>query len=301
MFARVFWLMLLPIIVWASSKTYVVAFAQDTMANDFRIAQVKAVETALGNHDNIRFIYSDAYGNGAMMVQQLEDFITMDVDVLMTSPNDEELQRAVIEKAYRKGIPVVLVDRGIPGDAYTTYIHSDNLAIGKAAAEYMAERMGYKGTILMLMGFPNIDVTRNRTEAFLNVIAHYEKMKVIRRTGNFLRRDAILAMEDVHRKQETYDAIYAQSDSMLSGVRLFMAKEGIDPASVLMVGIDYIKEARQAIRSGEQDSSFVYPLCGKEAAEAVLAIIGGQHVAKEIVLPTQHVTKRNVDEHQPIF
>lgn len=295
-------LLLLTVALYADGeKIYTVAFAQDTLDNDYRIAQLKEIEKSFEKEKNIRFIYSNAKANAAVMVLQLEDFIAMGVDVIMVSPANEYLVVPVLEKAYAKGIPVILVDRGIQSDRYTTFIHPDNTLIAEAAARYMAEKMGYRGTILMLKGVPDVDVTRERTDAFLKVIGRYKKIRVIARSGNFLRRDTILAMKALHSSGETYDAIYSQSDSMLSGVRLFMKREGIDPASVLMVGIDYIDEARQAIRNGSQDSSFIYSLCGKESAEAAMALLRGETVPKEIILKSEHVTRENVDAIDPIF
>jgi ABC-type sugar transport system substrate-binding protein len=292
---------LLPLMLWAAEPHYVVAFAQDTMDNDYRIAQVKEVEETLKPHKNIRFVYSDAKGNHALMLKQIEAFVAKGVDLIITSPNHEIAVVPAIESAYEKGIPVILLDRGVQSDRYTTFIRPDNRLIAASAAEYMAKKMGYKGTVLMLKGVPNADVTRERTEAFTKVIGTYKGMKIVERTGNFLRRDAILAMESVEREGISYDAIFSQSDSMLSGVRLYFKKRGINPADYLMVGIDYISETRKAIRRGEQDSSFVYSLCGKEGAEAAVAILEGKKVPKEIILETRQVTRENVDDVKPIF
>ena len=283
------------------SREYVVAFAQDTMANDFRVAQVNEVKETLERYPNIRFLHSNAKASTALMISQIEAFIKMKVDLIMTSPLDETAMVPVIEKAYDSGIPVILMGRSVKTDRYTLFVHPDNAEIARLAAEYMAEKMQGKGTILMLKGVPKTDVTRHRTDAFLEVMRRHEGIRVIAKTANFLRRDAIRVMEEMLEHGEPFDAIYSQSDSMLSGVRLVLKHKGVDPATLLMVGIDFITEAQEAIRNGEQDSTFLYPLSGKEAAMAAVDILEGGRVPKEMVLDTFHITKRNVDAFKPLF
>lgn len=283
------------------SREYVVAFAQDTMDNDFRVAQVNEVKETLERYPNIRFLHSNAKASTALMISQIEAFIKMKVDLIMTSPLDETAMVPVIEKAYDSGIPVILMGRSVKTDRYTLFVHPDNAEIARLAAEYMAEKMQGKGTILMLKGVPKTDVTRHRTDAFLEVMRRHEGIRVIAKTANFLRRDAIRVMEEMLEHGEPFDAIYSQSDSMLSGVRLVLKHKGVDPATLLMVGIDFITEAQEAIRNGEQDSTFLYPLSGKEAAMAAVDILEGGRVPKEMVLDTFHITKRNVDAFKPLF
>jgi ribose transport system substrate-binding protein len=88
---------------------------------------------------------------------------------------------------------------------------------------------------------------------------------------------------------------------MASGARIALNKAGIDPATVLIVGIDYIREAREAIRKGQQSASFTYPTCADEAVATVLAISEGRAVAKSIRVPSQRVTLDNVEQVSPIF
>ena len=282
-------------------KEYVVAFAQDTMDNDFRVAQVKEVKETLESYPNIRFLHSNAKASTALMISQIEAFIEMKVDLIMTSPLDETAMAPIIEKAHDSGIPVILIGRSVKTDRYTLFVHPDNAKIARLAAEYMAEKMQGKGTILMLKGVPKTDVTRQRTDAFLEIIRRHKGIRVIEKTANFLRRDTIRVMEKLLEKGEHFDAIYSHSDSMLSGVRLVLKHKGIDPATLLMVGVDYIGEARDAIRNGEQDSTFLYPLSGKEAAMAAVEVLEGKELPKEMILETMHITNGNIDAIEPIF
>ncbi|MEN8303927.1 MAG: substrate-binding domain-containing protein [Campylobacterota bacterium] len=283
------------------TKTYTVAFAQDTLANDYRLNQMLETKKALSKYPNIRFIYSDAKTSSSIQVQQIEDFISMNVDLLIVSPFNDEATKNVIVKAYESNIPVILIERKVPGDKFTSYIHPDDKKIAKEAAEYIFKKINYKGTILLLKGVPKNDVEKARTDGFFKVANRYPDVKVIERTANYLRRDAIIELDKLLSSGKSFDAIMSQSDSMLVGARMALKRYNIDPSSIITVGIDYIKEAQEAIQKGEQNSSFIYSLGAKKSAEIAIRILSGESVEKEIKLETLQITKENVDNVKPIF
>lgn len=287
--------------LWSAEMPKVVAFAQDTMGNDFRIAQVYEVRDALAGDPGIRFVHSDAKGRTSLLIRQIEGFINQKVDLLIVGTNDESAVVPVIKKAYRSGIPVIILDRGIKGQAYTTFINSDNIKIGAIGAAYIAKRLKGKGTVLLFEGIQTADVTQLRSKGFLDEIAKSEEIKVIKRTGNYLRKDAIMEMEKLLKEGIKVDAVFSESDSMLSGVRSVLTRYGIDPGSLVTVGCDYTSEAQEAIRRGTQSGSVLFPLGGKKTAEVVRKIFAGEKVAKHIVIPVELVTKENVESIPPIF
>jgi len=285
----------------AYAETKTIAFAQDTMRNDFRKAQVYEARDALSNYPDLKFISSDAKGQTSLLIHHIDDFITSKTDVIIVGTNDEKAVVPVIAKAYKSGIPVIILDRGIMGSDYTTFINSDNIKIGKIGAEYIAKRLGGKGKVLLFEGLLKADVTKLRTKGFMDEIAKHKGISVIKRTGNYLRKDAIIEMEKLIASGEKIDAIFAESDSMVSGARSAMERHGIDPSSLITIGCDYTSEARDAIRQGSQTGSVLFPLGGEKSAEIAIKILKGEKVPKHIVIPVKLVTKENVDRVRPIF
>jgi ribose transport system substrate-binding protein len=208
----------------------------------------------------------------------------------------------VVSKAYKVGIPVVLLTRKTLAEDYNVFIAPDDKGIARQAARYMAEKLGGKGRILILKGVPTATTAIHRTDSFLEEIEKHKGIKIVSiKTANYLRGDAIKAIEEALKEGIKFDAIYAQSDSMAAGARMALKNAGIDPKKIIIVGIDYIKEARDAIRKGEQAASFTYPTCGKEGAQAVLKILKGEGLPKEIAVESVMVTKENAEEVEPIF
>ena len=125
----------------------VVAFAQDTMKNDFRQAQVFEVRDAVAKLSGVSFAYSDAQGQTSLLIHQIEQFIDQRVDVLILGTNDQRAVVPVVRRAYKAGIPVIVLDRGIDGQDFSTFINSDNVRIGAMGAKFVADRLaGEKGS-----------------------------------------------------------------------------------------------------------------------------------------------------------
>ena len=274
------------------NRTYVVGFAQDTMSNDWRAAQVHDVKAELSKYPFIRFVFTDAKGSAARQALDIERLVTKGVDVIITSPRDANIMAPVISQVYKKGIPIILLTRRAANEDYTAYIGADDYEIGRQAANYLSARLNNKGRVVMLKGVATATTSIKRTQGFINQIKQYPGIEIVAEEyADYRRNKAIKAMEKIISKDIKFDAVYAQSDSMATGARMVMKKFGIDPKSKIIVGIDYIDEARKAIISGEQSASFTYPTAGKEGAEAAVNILKGVKVKKNQSIDFRLMTK----------
>ncbi|MGZ5207739.1 MAG: substrate-binding domain-containing protein [Sulfuricurvum sp.] len=284
-----------------NSTEKTIAFAQDTMSNDFRKAQVYEVRDAVKKHPEWTFVTSDAKGQTSLLIRQINHFIELKVDLIIVGTNDEKAVVPIVSKAYKSGIPIIILDRGIQGEDYTAFIHSDNIQIGSIGAKYISKRLRGKGNVLLFEGIQNTDVTRLRTQGFMEVMGHFKGIHVIKRTGNYLRSDAIIEMEKLIASNEKIDAIFSESDSMLSGVRSVLTHNNIDPASIITIGCDYTSQAREAIRQGKQTGSVLFPLGGTKSVAVASEIFNGKKVSKHIIIPVKLITKENVEREKAIF
>jgi ribose transport system substrate-binding protein len=283
-------------------RSYVVGFAQDNMSNDWRAAQVNEMKQALAEYPHIRFVHTDAKGSAARQVFDMERLAEQGVDVVVTSPRDVKAMTPAVSALHSQGIPVILLTRRILSEDYTSFIGADDRQIAAEAAREMAKRMKGKGRIVMLRGVPTATTAIARRDGFLDVLKSYPGMRVVAEpVANYDRVDAIRAMEKLIDDGVEFDAIYAHSDSMAVGARMALKMANLDPKKIVMVGIDYINEARAAIRAGEQSASFTYPTAGRQGAETVLKILRGEKIEKEQSVPFEKVTSDNVDQVDTIF
>lgn len=286
----------------AEQKKWLVGFAQDTMGNDWRVAQVRSLEKAFAKYPEVEFYYTVAGGSTAQQILDIEAMIEKKVDVLITSPRDARAMDPVISRAYTSGIPVVLISRRIESDNFTAFIHPDNGRIARATADYLITRLQGKGNILVLQHIPTSTPAIQRTEPFVEAVGKVPGMKITAiKVANSLRADAIKATEEALAEGVAFDAIYAQSDSMASGAIMALEKNGRNPGDYVITGIDYISEARELIRQGKQQVSFTYPTGGEEGARVSIDILNGKEVDRELIIDSVMVTKDNVESVLPIF
>ncbi len=88
---------------------------------------------------------------------------------------------------------------------------------------------------------------------------------------------------------------------MAIGAIMALEAAGIDPASKVIVGVDYIQQSQALIREGKMSATFLYPTAAKEGAQAVRRILEGKEVPKEQILDTVLITQENLKSQEPLF
>lgn len=86
-----------------------------------------------------------AHDDSRRQIEDIRYFIRQKVDLLIVAANEGMALTPVVEEAFDKGIPVIMVDRRILSDKYTAYIGADNYELGKAVGNYIAHRLKGRG------------------------------------------------------------------------------------------------------------------------------------------------------------
>ena len=77
--------------------------------------------------------------NNQYQINDINYFIDRKVDLLIVAPNEAAAITPSVEKAIKKGIPVVVVDRKILSDNYTAFVGADNYKIGSDVGHYIVQ------------------------------------------------------------------------------------------------------------------------------------------------------------------
>lgn len=96
-------------------------------------------------------------------------FIEENVDLLIVAPNESGAVTDIVEEAYDRGIPVILVDRTIDSDKYTAFIGADNFNIGWQAGLYLTRAV--RGKIVELTGTGMSSPAVSRSSGFRAALA----------------------------------------------------------------------------------------------------------------------------------
>jgi ABC-type sugar transport system substrate-binding protein len=214
---------------------------------------------------NIELRIKTSVDNTAQQIKDIEDFIKQGVDMLIVSPNEAAPLTSVIKSAYKKGIPVVLMDRKILSDDYTAYIGADNEKIGEDVGEYVARMLSSGGNVVEIMGLKGSTPAQERHSGFLKAIRLNPQIKIIESTdGKWLKDTAYKRMQNILQKEQNIDVVFAQNDRMALGA--YNAAQQINKENrIKFIGVDALPGEGNGIdlvQQGILSASFIYPTDG---------------------------------------
>ncbi|HOW89734.1 MAG TPA: substrate-binding domain-containing protein, partial [Elusimicrobiales bacterium] len=202
-----------------------------------------------------------------------------------------------IAEAYKKGIPVIVLDRRVLGDDYTMFIGADNKRIGQAAGKWIVDRLGGKGSVVELKGLMTSTPGQDRNSGFRQGIKGSGLKIIFEADMKWLEPDARKEMESALAVHSKIDLVYAHNDPGAHGAYL-AAKAAGREKNIMFVGIDGLPQEGQAyVKQGLLAASFEYPTGGKEAVDNAVRILNGEKgLPKELTLDSRVFTRENVDK-----
>lgn len=280
---------------------YVIGMAQCNLGEPWRVAMNDQIAAAAKDYPMFEVIYSDAAQDNNKQIADIENFIQMGVDLLITSPNEAVPLTAVVKKAYEAGIPVILLDRKIDGDTYTQFIGADNVYIGQVCGEYVADvLLKDGGKVCEIKGLEGTSGGVDRDNGFREGIKKNPKVEIIAaNNADWLREKAITIAEEMLQANDVIDLFFCLNDPMAEGAYI-AAKNAGREKDILFVGVDGLPTPDGGIKSvmdGRLSLSMVYPTGGKEAIESAYALlVEGKELEKNVTLGTEIITPDNAAE-----
>ncbi len=277
----------------------VIGFAQSRMNHPYRVAAVEEFEQAIADKGlNWEVVVCDGNNDAAKQTSDVEDLITQGVDVIVMSPITADALTTAAAAVMDAGIPLVLLDRTIDSDDYTTFVGGDNRMIGEIVADAIAEDLGEEGgNIIELQGTLGASATIDRHEGLVDRIAEkYPNLNLIQDTsGDYDRAKAMTIIEDFLQTGQTVDAIYSHNDAMAMGAMTALQAAGVE--GVKIYGADGTTEVMDEIKKGTIDGTAFYPTGSTQAVEVIEKILNGEEVEKQYLVDVPLVTAENVDEY----
>ena len=285
----------------AQTKTLVIGMAQANNAEPWREAMNSQL-TSAAKKMNMQLTIADARQDNSKQVADVERFIQQKVDLLIISPNEAAPLTSVVKKAYDSGIPVIVLDRAVLGDAYTMFIGADNKLIGQKAGAYVAKwcrtNKHVPCNILEITGLSSSPPSADRGSGFRKGLAANRNAKIIASpTSEWLREKAVPVAAAAFQANARIDVVYGHNDPSAEGGYLAAKNAGKDLSKILFVGIDALPSPDGGIMSvieGRLGASYVYPTGAAEAIEWANKILTqNAKPPKKVVLGTTEVYPSN--------
>ncbi len=273
-----------------------VGFSQCNNAEPWRESMNRAARTEAAKHPQLELVFADARQDNARQVADVEGFLRQRVDLLIISPNEAKPLTRVVKQVFDAGIPVIVLDRKVEGDAYTCFIGADNRLIGREAGSFIAKLLNGRGRIVEIKGLPGSTPAIDRSRGFREALASFPDIEIIHDpVADWLREKGKTQMEIALRAHEQIDLVYAHNDPMAIGAYLAARQVGREK-NIRFIGIDALpgpEGGAQAVLDGKLEATFHYPNCGKEAVETALRILKGEPAPKTLTMPAATVTREN--------
>lgn len=248
-------------------------------------------------YDNVRVEFASAKDDNRVQIAQIERFIEQGADLIIVSPNEAKALTPVINKAFDRGVRVVLVDRKSASDKYTAFIGADNVAIGRAVGRFVGEHLGGKGRVMELQGLRGSSPAMERDSGFREALAHYPQIKVVANAyADWFAQKAETEAERMFKDVGGADLVFAQCDRMGIGAHQATQKLGIK--GVKIVGVDALPtpgDGIEAVKNGTFLATFVYPTHGDEVLKLAMNILEGRPFQRETILKTGVIDAANAE------
>ena len=264
--------------------------------DEWRQKMNKEIEREAVFYDGVNIDFRISKDDNAKQTEDIEYFIDRGVDLLIVSPNEAEAITPAVEKAFKKGIPVIVVDRKISSDNYTAYLGADNYEIGKTAGEYIIARLNGKGNVVEIKGLSGSTPAIWRHAGLMDALANAPGINLIASDdGDWQQENAADKMDSLLELYPNIDLVFAQNDRMASGA--YKAAMKADRADdIAFVGVDALpgnSYGLHQVQNGELDATFIYPTGGDKVLQIAMKILTNQSYEKETFLSTALIDNAN--------
>lgn len=281
----------------SGKKTYVIGVSQCS-EDSWRMKLNDELRDATYLHDNVELHVVSADDNDKHQIRQINAFMNEDVDLLIVSPNQMNTVTPAIDRAYDSGIPVVLFDRKTDSGKYTAFVGADNEKIGRTIGEYIATRLGGKGTVVEIRGLEGSSPAIERHKGFVSAIRKYPGIRLLAsESGTWLQQSGDSVAAKMFARGIVPDYVFGQNDRMAHGAWLAARRCGLE-GRIRFVGIDALPGEGggiELVRDGVLDASYIYPTRGDIVMQQALSILEGRPYERDLYMKAALVTKDNAE------
>ncbi|MBQ8087729.1 MAG: galactose ABC transporter substrate-binding protein [Clostridia bacterium] len=311
------------------AKTYKVGVSIYQFTDNFMTLYRNEIENYFKSleTDTVKYevIMADGKNDMAEQTNQIQNFITQGVDVIILNLVQTSSADAVIDQIVAAEIPVVLINReplaydadgntldeayeGILDNAQVCYVGADARQSGTFQGEMVAELENHgdingdgKISYVMIEGDPeNIDA-QYRTEFSIKALtdAGYEVECLDDQVGNWdqtkgqeLCANALTAYGDA------VEVVFCNNDAMALGAATAIQTAGrVVGEDIYLLGVDALEEAVQLVKDGEMTGTVLNDHIGQshKAVDVAVALLNGEEIDNYYWVDYVKVNKAYVD------
>jgi ribose transport system substrate-binding protein len=211
----------------AAAKKFTIGISNPFISSEYRtqmIAELQDVNKEYMDQGvTTDLVIESADTDVAGQIQQLQNLIAKKVDAILVNPGDVNGLNATLQDAVKQGIIVISVDQelSVPG-VYNVGI--DQKAWAMTSAEWLAKKLGGKGNIVEIEGFPGHPANVARMNGVAEVFAKYPGIKVLAKdTGKWDEATGQQVMSNFLAAYPNLDGYWTQDGMAIGALQAVMA------------------------------------------------------------------------------
>lgn len=280
-------------------KKFKIGFSQCTNGDLWRKTMYLEMQHELISYPQLEMTMLDAANNSNKQIRDIQRLIDHEVDLLIVSPNESKPLTKIVAETFKKGIPVILLDRKVRSSDYSAFIGGNNYTIGIEAARYANKILKGKGTVIEITGSNGSSPSQERHNGFADELAKYPNIKLVgTHQCGWGKECGRIAMRELSARLMPFDLVFAHNDEMAMGA-IEEYKSQKNKKKVFFIGVDGTPGKGggiEAISSHLLDATVSYPTGGSLAIATAWSILNMKPYSKENELNTFIIDSSNVKE-----
>lgn len=272
----------------SEQKEIVIGCAFDYVS-DFMAYVADGAKSYQDKNPGVKVVIVDAKQDVSNQLKGVENLIAQKVDAIVIKPVDKDACQPIVDACKAANIPLIVTNSPISAE-YTSFVGSDNILAGRLEAEYLAKQLGGKGTVNILLGDPNNQASRDRTDGNKEVLNAFPDMIIgEEQVGKWMRDTGMQVTENWIQSKKPMDAILANNDEMAIGAALAAKDAGV---KILIGGVDATPDALKMLKEGILSVTVFQngDQQGYIAVDTAVKAVNGETVEKYIDVPFELVT-----------
>ena len=298
----------------AHAEDFTIGYSVATLANPFFQGMTRGVKDGIAKYPDLKLINTSANGDANTQANQVLDLINQHVAALILNPISADAIVPVVKQANKRGIPVFTLDRGAGcGDCQVNFLETDNEALGREGAEYIAEQLksrygSIKGNVIDLEGLLGTTAGDEREHGFATEFANLSKSNpdlklVARQAADFDAGKAFNIMTQLLAANSQIDAVFnGNDDNAVGALRAIKQANRFapigQPKHIVIIGIDGTEQALGAIRNGQMDATISQnplTMAAKSVSYIEQYLHGDKNIPRHQFWPHLLLSKQNID------
>ena len=236
----------------------------------------------------------------AQQITVVEDVISRGVKGIVLAPLDDRALVRPVQDAARENIPVIVIDSGLQGQDYISFVATDNYKGGVLAARRMGELLKGKGDIFLIRYQEGSASTMERERGFLETVQKEFpgfNLLVKDQYAGATTETAFQLSENLLSRFPKVQGIFTPNESSTFGMLRALQEYGL-AGKIAFVGFDSSPKLIQGLRDGHINGLIHQnPVkMGYLGVTLMVKHLRGETIPKIVDTGVYLVTRENMDE-----